>query len=76
MRYDVHVAAHSGGEATRFELERGDDEQLQEGDFIRSLSMSYRVVSIRPLDPSESDEFDAIVHAEWAVGPAESRYSQ
>ena len=57
MRYDVHVAPHSGGEATRFEHEQ--DEPLKERDYIRPGTMVYLVKSVRPLSPSESDEFDA-----------------
>jgi len=69
MRYDVRVA-HSGGEASRFEHEQ--DEAVAEGEFIRAFSMSYRVTSVVPLGPSESDEFDAIVEAERVAGPAEA----
>jgi hypothetical protein len=69
MRYEVRVAPHSGGEATRFELEQ--DEPLKEDDPIREFSMVYRVKSVQPLDPSESNEFDAIVEAEWVAGPAQ-----
>jgi len=69
VRYDIRVAPHSGGQETRFELEQ--DEPLKEDDPIRQFSMVYRVKRVQPLDPSESDEFDAIVEAEWVAGPAE-----
>jgi hypothetical protein len=72
VRYEVRVAAHSGGEATRFELEQ--DEPLKEDDAIRQFSMLYRVKRVQPLDLSESDEFDAIVEAEWAAGPAQAGF--
>lgn len=70
MRYDVRVAPQSGGEASRFEHEQ--DEPLTEGDFIPAFSMSYRVTSLVPLGPSDSEEFDAIVEAERVAGPAEA----
>jgi hypothetical protein len=72
MRYDVRVAPRGDAEASRFELER--DEPLKEDDPIHQFSMVYRVVSIRPLDPSESDEFDAVIEAEWVAGPAQSGF--
>ncbi|MGH3063509.1 MAG: hypothetical protein ACRDMK_04145 [Gaiellaceae bacterium] len=72
MRYDVRVAPHSGGEASRFEHEQ--DEPLTEGDFIQAFSTSHRVTSVVPLGPSESDEFDAIVEAEQVAGPAEATF--
>jgi hypothetical protein len=72
VRYEVHVPAHGEAEASRFELEQ--DEPLKEGDPIRQFSMVYRVTRVQPLDPSESDEFDAIVEADWVAGPAESGY--
>ena len=65
-------APHSGGEASRFELEQ--DEPLRVDDPIRQFSMVYRVKSVQPLEPSESDEFDAIVEAEWVAGPGEAGY--
>ena len=70
MRYDVRVAPKTGGEASRFEHEQ--DEPVAEGDFIQAFSMRYRVTSVVPLGPSESDEFDAIVEAEREAGPAEA----
>jgi hypothetical protein len=70
MRYDVRVAPQSGGEASRLKHEQ--DEPLTEGDFIQALSTSYRVTSVVPLGPSESDEFDAIVEAELVAGSAET----
>jgi hypothetical protein len=69
MRYDVRVAPHSGGEASRFEHEQ--DEPLTEGDFIQAFSGSHRVTSVVALGPSESGELDAIVEAEKVAGPAE-----
>jgi len=36
--------------------------------------MVYRVKSVRPLALSESDEFDAIVEAEWVAGPAQAGF--
>jgi hypothetical protein len=72
MRYEVHVAAHSGGQPTRFKHKSED--QLKEGDPIQVPGMTYRVMHVRPLDPSESDEFDAVVEAEWVAGPAQSEY--
>lgn len=72
MRYDVRVAPHSGGEASRFEHEQ--DEPLTEGDFIQAFSTSHRVTSVVPLGPSESDEFDAIVEAEQVAEPAEATF--
>jgi hypothetical protein len=36
--------------------------------------MVYRVKRVQPLDVSESDEFDAIVEAEWAAGPAQAEF--
>ena len=70
MRYDVRVAPHSGGEASRFEHEQ--DNPVAEGEVIRAFSISYRVTSVVPLGPSENDEFDAIVEAERVAGPAEA----
>jgi hypothetical protein len=67
--HDVRVAPHSGGEATRFEPDR--EEPLKEGDPIRQLSMVYRVKRILP----GSDDFDAIVEAEWVAGPAQAEYT-
>jgi hypothetical protein len=72
MRYEVRVAAHGEAEASRFELER--DEPLKEDDPITQFSMVYRVKRVQPLDPSESDEFDAIIEAEWVAGPAQAGY--
>ena len=72
MRYDVRVAPHSGGEASRFEHEQ--DEPLTEGDVIGAFSMSYRVTSVVPLGPSENDEFDAILEAERVAAPAEATF--
>jgi hypothetical protein len=72
MRYDIHVAAHSGGQETRFEYER--DERLEVGDSIRQFSMVYRVTRVQPLGPSESDDFDAVIEAEWLAGPAQAEF--
>jgi hypothetical protein len=72
MRYDARVAPHSGGEASRFEHEQ--DEPVAEGEFIRAFSMSYRVTSVVPLGPPESDELDAIVEAERVAGPEEPAF--
>lgn len=72
MLYEVHVAPHSGGQAGRFDHEQ--EEPLKAGDFIRPGTMVYRVESVRPLDPSESDEFDARVEAVWQAGPAQASY--
>jgi hypothetical protein len=72
MRYEVHVAPHSGGQATRFEHEQ--EEPLKPGDPIRLPGMSYRVESVTPLSPEESDEFDARVKAVWVAGPVTAGY--
>lgn len=64
MRYDVRVS-----DGSRFELER--DAPLVEGDFLRQLTMSYRVKRITPTDPTD-ENFDAVVEVEWAAGPAQA----
>jgi hypothetical protein len=69
MRYDVHVAAHHGGDEGRFEHEQ--DEPLEEGGFIRVTNMVYRVDRITPCG-ADNAEFDAIVEAVWAAGPAQA----
>ena len=70
MRYDVHVAPHQGGQETRFEHEQ--DEPLEEGDFI-TTNVSYRVERVRPCG-DDNDQFDAIVEAIWAAGPAQASF--
>jgi len=66
--YEVH-ASGPGGEESRFEFKR--DEPLKPGDFINPGTMVYRVVRILR---DESDQYDAIVEAEWAAGPAQADY--
>jgi hypothetical protein len=65
MRYEVHVAAHGGGEETRFELER--DEPLAEGEPFAQFTMIYKVLSIRP----DHGDFDALVEAQQVGGPGQ-----
>jgi hypothetical protein len=70
MVYEVH-ATNLGGDESRFEFKR--DEPLKPGDLIGAGAMSYTVVRILP---DESDQYDAIVEAEWQAGPpADIRYT-
>ena len=70
MKYDVHVEAHHGGEASRFVLEQF--EPLAENDYIRRDGVTYKVQRVLPYHVSESDEFDAKVEAVWSGGPGEA----
>jgi hypothetical protein len=73
MRYEVRVAANGGAQESRFELEQ--DEPLAVGDMLRQFSMVYQVTGIQPLSVDESEDFNAIIHAEWRAGPAQAGYT-
>lgn len=65
MVIEVRVAAHSGGDATRFELER--DNPFAVGDFLPQFNMTYQVTRVLP----GNDDYDQVVEAEWRMGPAQ-----
>lgn len=69
MVYEVRVMERPGAGESRFEF--AQDEPLKPGDFINPGTMVYRVLRILP---DESDQYDAIVEAAWAAGPAEAGY--
>jgi hypothetical protein len=73
MRYEVRVAANGGPQESRFELEQ--HQPLAVGDMLRQFSMVYQVTEIQPLSAEESEDVDAIIHAEWRAGPAQAGYT-
>jgi hypothetical protein len=66
--YEVRVAPHSGGDETRFELER--DEPVNEGDLLPRPNMLYQAIRVLP----GYDKFDGVIEAEWRGGPAQAWY--
>jgi hypothetical protein len=60
--YEVRVAAHNGGQETRFQLEL--DEAPAKGEHFKQGTMVYEVTRVVP------DE--AVIEAVWRAGPAQS----
>lgn len=54
--------------------EHEQEEPPKEGDPIRTTNMLYRVVQVMPCG-LENDEFDAVIEAEWAAGPAQAYFT-
>ena len=73
MRYDIRVTNTDGSEG-RFELEQ--DEELKVGSPLRQWSMVYEVRLVLSYGLDESDQFDAVVEADWRLGPAQAGYTR
>jgi hypothetical protein len=71
VRYDVRASGPDGSES-RFVHEQ--DEELKVGASIRPFTMSYLVERIVP-SALDDDEFDAVVYAKWAMGPAQADFN-
>ena len=64
------ASRHPGGRPTR--LEHDTAKELKPSHYIDADGMTYQVVSVRPLGPEESDDFDAIVEVNWCAGPTQA----
>ena len=71
MRYDIRVT-NADGSVGRFELEQ--DEELKVGSPLRQWSMVYEVRLVLSYGLDESDQFDAVVEADWRLGPVQAGY--
>jgi hypothetical protein len=69
MVYDVHATNEDGSEA-RFEWQQ--DEPVKVGAYVNAESTSYRVMRILR---DETDRYDAVVEAEWRMGPPVTGYT-
>ena len=71
MRYDVRASGPDGSEST---FVHEQDDELKVGTYIKPLTMSYLVERIVP-SALDDDEFDAVVYAKLAVGPAQADFN-
>jgi hypothetical protein len=68
--YKVRVTNPDGSKSS-FDFTAG--EPLRTGDFINPGTMVYKVVRILP---DESVQYDAVIEAEWAAGPAGAGFTR
>jgi len=70
MRYDVRVT-NADGSKGQFDVEQ--DEPLEVDSPLHLTNMVYRVRSVTP-SSDDDDQYDAVVHADWAAGPAQAGF--